>query len=705
MKRRIAHTSRVTHTQRIRNRIVTAAIAGVMIHLVGFGCKTRQSYLMNEPAVVDLSKNTVPISPAWAEQQQSRLREIKPLIADLNATVQALDPEEFPKDKPFDQSMRDRFSEVSVRTQLIAQKIIPILTDLNRELISPSIPPSITLFADIERDEFGTVIQLLAKVKDADLPELIRLAGVFSIGAASNKIIVKEFTKTEAQVRLIDETLRVVIEKLGDWIARAVEHSPTNPADSGSGSTTGPGELKFNAANINQAIPEGANKALIYPIKVGASGYLTEYSLRVRIEHAQVGDLYVSLISPDATEFELFRGNGVVSSGFDKIFGSGGIKIQGHRDLIGKWVQGEWKLKIVDENFNGATGKLDFVSLRGKSLAEPPAPVSDSTSIGGKQTIAFDGFMIFGQSYSPSNDGSSANLMNSWKKRCDEFKDGWLPKVYYPEVATKFFGFDCGKPQTNSYDHQIFSFASPQMSIVSSFPKFSLEVDVPSGAQIVKLDGAIIGEPDYPRNTARIYPEIELDAWRALCEKEILKLKQKYGSDYILATCGIPQDIESGVKTEYDSRRNTLRKEMFRYQSTMKLWIFDGPGRPSANQSSGSAAKTNPGTVPQSSPLLPLVLNHRYRSINIIDTSEEFTLMNDGKVLGYKYGRPGQLKDYKASWKDLGNNQIQMSFDDDPKYIWTCTIIGGGANDVQLRRTVILPGESSERYYNYQKIE
>jgi subtilisin-like proprotein convertase family protein len=109
--------------------------------------------------------------------------------------------------------------------------------------------------------------------------------------------------------------------------------------------------------NIPDNNPAGIERVLT----VDASGQVQEVEVSVDITHTYIGDLIVSLISPQSTKVDLHHRLGGSADNIIKTY-----TLQTTTDLqklVGESMQGQWKLKVVDLAGQDL-GKLNHWSLK-----------------------------------------------------------------------------------------------------------------------------------------------------------------------------------------------------------------------------------------------------------------------------------------------------------------------------------------------------
>jgi subtilisin-like proprotein convertase family protein len=109
--------------------------------------------------------------------------------------------------------------------------------------------------------------------------------------------------------------------------------------------------------NIPDKDPVGIERALT----VAASGQVQEVEVSIDITHTYIGDLIVTLISPQGTKVDLHRRSGSSADNIIKTY-----TLQTTTDLqklVGESMQGQWKLKVADLAGQDL-GKLNRWSLK-----------------------------------------------------------------------------------------------------------------------------------------------------------------------------------------------------------------------------------------------------------------------------------------------------------------------------------------------------
>ncbi|CRK55582.1 Alkaline serine exoprotease A precursor [Alloactinosynnema sp. L-07] len=125
------------------------------------------------------------------------------------------------------------------------------------------------------------------------------------------------------------------------------------------------GSVTFNWNIVTPPVPCGNGNSTDYPIRDKSTvdspitvtncptHGLPNSRVEVHIKHTYIGDLVVSLVSPDGTVFVLHNRTG---GGTDDINQSYPV------NLSGEWVEGTWKLRVRDTAYRD-TGFIDSWSI------------------------------------------------------------------------------------------------------------------------------------------------------------------------------------------------------------------------------------------------------------------------------------------------------------------------------------------------------
>jgi subtilisin-like proprotein convertase family protein/C1A family cysteine protease len=115
-------------------------------------------------------------------------------------------------------------------------------------------------------------------------------------------------------------------------------------------------------------IPDNNRDGASSVIEVGEAGFAQEVTVNLHIDHPFIGDLIVTLTSPEGREVVLHNKTGATEDSIRRAFSPS--------ELAGAAVQGAWKLKVVD-TASGDVGALVSWSLEFKLQDAPLVEVCD----------------------------------------------------------------------------------------------------------------------------------------------------------------------------------------------------------------------------------------------------------------------------------------------------------------------------------------
>ncbi|MEF1338104.1 proprotein convertase P-domain-containing protein, partial [Vibrio rotiferianus] len=125
-------------------------------------------------------------------------------------------------------------------------------------------------------------------------------------------------------------------------------------AHNGSGDSSGGGSAPSSYTNSNAvAIPDNSSAGIVSPLDVARSGDAGSVTIDLDITHTYIGDLRVTLTSPDGGQVVLHDNAGG---------GANDIKTSFQADFSGFESQGTWELKAVD-NARRDTGTINSWTL------------------------------------------------------------------------------------------------------------------------------------------------------------------------------------------------------------------------------------------------------------------------------------------------------------------------------------------------------
>jgi V8-like Glu-specific endopeptidase len=115
-------------------------------------------------------------------------------------------------------------------------------------------------------------------------------------------------------------------------------------------------------AGLDLPIPDADNNGITYDMPITQEAFVANVKVYVKITHTYTGDLRVSLIHPDGTEFVLHDRAGGSTDNIDQEFDLA-------RNFREKSSSGTWKLKVQDLAGQDV-GKLTYVKLTLKTFLE-----------------------------------------------------------------------------------------------------------------------------------------------------------------------------------------------------------------------------------------------------------------------------------------------------------------------------------------------
>jgi len=165
-------------------------------------------------------------------------------------------------------------------------------------------------------------------------------------------------TNTLALTSLIGKTVQ------GDWRLKVQDFAPLDTGIFNSWEL----ELaarKDTALLLEKApgmtIPDNDRTGVIDTISTQSAGKVKELEVSIDITHTYIGDLTITLISPSSTEVVLHNRVGGPLNNINQVYSS--ATTSGLKNLAGESIEGEWKLKLVD-NAGADVGKLNKWSVR-----------------------------------------------------------------------------------------------------------------------------------------------------------------------------------------------------------------------------------------------------------------------------------------------------------------------------------------------------
>jgi subtilisin-like proprotein convertase family protein len=143
----------------------------------------------------------------------------------------------------------------------------------------------------------------------------------------------------------------------------------------------------YDSADVPRPIPDGGKVAS--SLVVADVGRVKDLRVRIgRITHPYDSDLTATLIAPDGTRVELFRGIGGSGDNFvDTVLTTQGVPLSGIAPFTGSWrvdalrglaghaMQGTWKLEVSDAT-NADAGTLDAWGLDLTPATCAPQPIA-----------------------------------------------------------------------------------------------------------------------------------------------------------------------------------------------------------------------------------------------------------------------------------------------------------------------------------------
>jgi subtilisin-like proprotein convertase family protein len=125
------------------------------------------------------------------------------------------------------------------------------------------------------------------------------------------------------------------------------------------------------AANLS--IPD-AGAPVTSSLAINQAGTITELRVQINITHTYIGDLRVDLIAPDGTAVVLHNNTG--GSAHDLVRTYSVQEAPALRSLLGRSVQGTWKLRVID-TFRLDVGRLNRWRIVARvAAAAAPGPLS-----------------------------------------------------------------------------------------------------------------------------------------------------------------------------------------------------------------------------------------------------------------------------------------------------------------------------------------
>lgn len=129
-----------------------------------------------------------------------------------------------------------------------------------------------------------------------------------------------------------------------------------------------PVQLSLNAGrsigsiyNQAQAIPDGSPQGLVTSVKVAEAGTLQEVSIAVDLDHAYLGDIEITLISPGGDRVLLQGRTLGIRTKLQTSYTLGNTPAL--RLLLGTPTQGTWQLEVVDQ-IAGDSGTLNWWQIK-----------------------------------------------------------------------------------------------------------------------------------------------------------------------------------------------------------------------------------------------------------------------------------------------------------------------------------------------------
>lgn len=145
---------------------------------------------------------------------------------------------------------------------------------------------------------------------------------------------------------IVHDGKRLVYEDKAAWdkdvaalkAAAATTTTPTTPVAGKVKQTSSPGA----------SVPDNDATGLTDTIKVTTTGVVKDIKVALDLRHTYVGDLDVKLVAPDGTEVKLHARGGRNAQDIVGTYGAELRAIDDLKSLVGKNVQGDWQLKVVD---------------------------------------------------------------------------------------------------------------------------------------------------------------------------------------------------------------------------------------------------------------------------------------------------------------------------------------------------------------------
>ena len=120
--------------------------------------------------------------------------------------------------------------------------------------------------------------------------------------------------------------------------------------------------LREHVEGMGLGIPDNA-PGVEKIINVPEAGRLRDISVALKVRHPYVGDLIITLVTPSGQSIALRSREGGAGNDLDVRWGRDGEDLEALRALVGKEVQGEWRLNIKDTASSdvGTWSDFDFV--------------------------------------------------------------------------------------------------------------------------------------------------------------------------------------------------------------------------------------------------------------------------------------------------------------------------------------------------------